>query len=81
MKRLVFLPKSWLEGVRWRKRNAVLPTVSALGASTRRRELAIGREPSTGNREDPQTSSAGWQDGPSQHSPQSFEMDILSKVI
>ena len=80
MKRLVLLAKSWAGGVRWRKRNAVLPTSatgSAIDASTRSGELAIGRELSTGNREDPQTSSTEWQDGQSEHSPQSFEMDLV----
>ena len=74
MKQLVSLPKSLVGGVRWKKRNTVLPT-SALGASTRSRELAIVREPSTGNREDPQTSSAEMTDEPSKHGPGSFQMD------
>ena len=75
MKQLVSLPKSLVGGVRWKKRNTVLPT-SALGASTRSRELAIiVREPSTGNREDAQTSSAEMTDEPSKHCPGSFQMD------
>ena len=57
MKQLVSLSKRLAGRVRWRKRNAVLPT-TALAVSTSSRELAIGRKPSTENGEDPQTSTA-----------------------
>ena len=58
MKQLVSLSKRLAGRVRWRKRNAVLPTTTALAVSTSSRELAIGRKPSSGNGEDPQTSTA-----------------------